>query len=76
MSTSSQFLGSGRKPVQRGIASAGTVTITAVDPNKTKLTNLGGSAAGGSDQLVLTNATTITVAATAGNVSWELEEWY
>lgn len=76
MSTSSQFLGSGRKPVQRGIASAGTVTITAVDPLKTRLANLGGSASNGNAQVVLTNANTITISGAAGNVSWELEEWY
>lgn len=74
MSTSSQFLGSGRKPTQRGVAAAGTVTITAVDPNKCKLTNLGGSTS--QMQVALTNSTTITVSSGAGNVSWELEEWY
>lgn len=74
MSTSSQFLGSGRKPMQRGVAAAGTVTISAVDTTKAKVTNLGNNNA--ASQVVLTNSTTLTVTTSSGSVSWELEESY
>lgn len=74
MSNSSQFLGGGQKPMQRGTAGAGAVTISAVDVTKAKTRNLGNN--NGASQVVLTNSTTLTITTSSGTVSWELEENY
>jgi len=65
MSTLSQFSGGGIKSIQRGVIStaypstSNTVTISAVDTNKTMLNYLGASI--GNAYIRLTNSTTITI---------------
>lgn len=62
------------KSIQRGAAAAGAVTITSVNTSKSVVTNLGN--ANGSSSVVLTNATTVTIASSAGNTSWQVVEYY
>lgn len=72
---SSLAIGGGAiKSIQRGSGAAGAVTVTAVNTSKSLLSNLGSSS--GNSSAVLTNSTTVTLAASAGNVSWELVEYY
>ncbi len=73
------------KSIQRGVISAGTVTVSAVNTSKSVLNNLGAYAANVSTNpydfvghIVLTNATTITKTSMYGSmsISWELVEFY
>lgn len=85
MSTFQQFAGggSGIKSIQRGtITGNSSATITAVNPAKTELRNLGsgiyaGQGADNTARISLTNSTTITAVSGYGQctVSWELTEW-
>ena len=66
------------KSIQRGTASATTggltVTINAVNTTKTVVQIASGRAV--NDNIVLTNATTITVkSSTAGSVDWQVIEY-
>jgi hypothetical protein len=74
MSTLSQFAAGAIKSTQRGNSANGTVTISAVNPAKTQLRNLGNG--NGTNSIALTSSTTITISGATGSVSWELTEFY
>lgn len=73
---SSLAIGGGAiKSIQRGVAGAGTVTITAVNTSKAVVANLGNS--NDHSSLVLTDSTTLTVTTAGGGaVSWQVVEYY
>jgi hypothetical protein len=82
MSTLSQFAGGRIKSIQRGTISSGaggtnTVTINAVDVNKSLLSHLGTNLYTRQGRLSLSSSTEITIIGDANaTISWEVVEFY